>query len=120
MAIYSVFSRFSGIHGEVFIVTFTRIQDKIKKSSILGKPLKSSSFCYADDQNRTGDPRTTNAVHYRLCYISTPNYCITKNILFQSEFFAVPDFLLSLSLYSKSHILVSTQELPFPGSEAFN
>ncbi|MCR4740377.1 MAG: hypothetical protein K5886_09005, partial [Lachnospiraceae bacterium] len=26
MAIYSVFSRFSGIHGEVFIVTFPRIQ----------------------------------------------------------------------------------------------
>ena len=23
----------------------------------------------ADVQNRTGDPRTTNAVHYRLCYI---------------------------------------------------
>ncbi len=27
MAIYSVFSRFSGIHGEVFIFTFPRIQD---------------------------------------------------------------------------------------------
>ena len=27
----------------------------------------------ADDGNRTRDLRTTNAVHYRLCYISTRN-----------------------------------------------
>ena len=51
---------------------FNLFRIKIKKLSEVLLPRKASFFgvLRADDGNRTRDLRTTNATHYRLCYIS--------------------------------------------------
>ncbi len=49
------------------------------KKSGPGRPKEDppKPFILAGDQNRTGDLRTTNATHYRLCYASELRYNIT-------------------------------------------